>query len=267
MPDTAPTPTPTISVVLPNLNGVRFLEGALESFVRQDHPAKELVVVDGGSTDGSHDVIAAYAESFAFVRWVRERDAGLSDAINRGVEHATGELIGYQGGDDRLLPGVLSTVATLWGATPFDAVYFDAYNYDVDRHTYRLRRAPDVAFTRANLIRHGPIAGLHHIFIRAEILRANRFDVTNRYSMDYELFHRIVDRHPAFVHVPVPGMVSYFHDNLTRRAGQAQAAEVHRVAQRYARTPAERARVATRRALNAPDLQQRVRTVLRRLRG
>jgi len=99
---------PTISIVIPNYNGGATLKATLQSLVEQNYPALEIVVVDGGSTDNSVEIIKQFESHIAW--WVSEKDKGQSDAINKGFSKCTGEIINWLCSDDCLEPGALHVV-------------------------------------------------------------------------------------------------------------------------------------------------------------
>lgn len=107
---------PTISIVVPNLNGGEMLGGTLQSLVDQRYPALEILVVDGGSEDNSLDVIETFAPHIAW--WVSEADSGQSNAINKGLARAGGEIVNWLCSDDVLLPGALETVGEAFRQRP-----------------------------------------------------------------------------------------------------------------------------------------------------
>jgi glycosyltransferase involved in cell wall biosynthesis len=103
------TGQPRISIVTPSFNQARFIERTLHSVLSQDYANVEYIVVDGGSTDGSVDIIARHADRLA--HWESQPDRGQSHAINKGFARATGEILGWLNSDDWLEPGALSRVA------------------------------------------------------------------------------------------------------------------------------------------------------------
>jgi glycosyltransferase involved in cell wall biosynthesis len=107
---------PRISIVTPSLNQSSFLEQAILSVHHQDYPAVEHIVIDGGSTDGSVEVLERYDDVLKF--WRSSPDQGQADAINTGLTHATGEVIGVINSDDVYLPGALAAVGTYFAGRP-----------------------------------------------------------------------------------------------------------------------------------------------------
>src|SRR4051794_29425295 len=103
---------PKISVITPSFNQAPFLEETILSIINQDYPNLEYIVIDGGSTDKSVDIIRKYEEKITF--WVSEKDNGQSEAINKGFEKATGDIVCWINSDDILLPHALIKVANFF---------------------------------------------------------------------------------------------------------------------------------------------------------
>ena len=114
MPGTMPdgSPWPRISIVTPSYNQGRFIEETIRSVLQQGYPNLEYMVIDGGSSDESVEIIKKYAPWLTY--WVSEKDRGQSHAINKGMARATGEIVAWLNSDDLYLPLALSRVANAW---------------------------------------------------------------------------------------------------------------------------------------------------------
>jgi len=109
---------PKISIVVPSYNQGRFLEETLLSIINQGYPALELFVADGGSTDNSREIIKKYEQYITW--WVSEKDGGQSEAINKGMKRATGEIVNWICSDDLLAEGALHKIAEYFSSLPAD---------------------------------------------------------------------------------------------------------------------------------------------------
>ena len=92
---------PRISIVMPSFNQGKYIEESIKSVLDQKYPNLEFMVLDGGSTDGSREIIERYADKLNY--WHSQTDKGQTDAIVMGFKRATGDLLGYLGSDDVLL--------------------------------------------------------------------------------------------------------------------------------------------------------------------
>lgn len=92
--------SPLITIIIPCFNAQNFLERNLNSIVEQSFPNKEVIIVDGGSTDHSHMIAKNFISKFNFIRWYSEKDKGVYDAMNKGINLAKGDWIYFLGADD-----------------------------------------------------------------------------------------------------------------------------------------------------------------------
>ncbi len=183
---------PLISVLMPSYNQKKFIEMAIRSLLCQNYPKVELIVIDGGSNDGTVEVIKYYEPWIA--RWVSERDNGMAEALNKGFRYVTGNLIGWQNTDDYYGPGSLMACAAA-------AVEFPEYEIYHGR-TYFIDSAGKVGseilsgeFRLLERAESFPLIDLPNqtAFIRRTALGSKKFvDESYKNGMDTELFARLI---------------------------------------------------------------------------
>src|SRR5437588_7171695 len=183
-----------ITIVTPSLNRGSMLAGALESVIAQNDPDLEHIVVDGGSTDTTAEVLAR----FPTVTVLREADRNLYEALNKGMRRATGDVIGFLNTDDRLAPGALRLVRQLFAQQPSAQIVAGAVDVvKVDRASeVSRRRFDDARFLRLRLqsIFSG-VAFLNGCFFRRDALVAlDGFDERFRLIADKDLLLRAAAR-------------------------------------------------------------------------
>lgn len=224
---------PKISIIMPNYNGEKFIERSIYAFINSSWKNKELIIVDGKSSDSSHSIISKFVKSNDNIIWVEKSDDGISDAINIGLASASGEIIGYLGSDDLLMNDTLKIVADYKKIIDFDGIYFDSYTHDYKSNTTNYRKCPEIKFTKNNLLKFGTIVGLQNIFFSVKIFEDFKFDVTNKYSMDYDFYLRILSKYTNFLHVKKPSSVNIAHDNITNSLSGKQRKEAFQVAKKH----------------------------------
>ncbi|MBE9179728.1 glycosyltransferase [Oculatella sp. LEGE 06141] len=130
---------PKISIITPSYNQAQFLEATLQSVLDQNYPNLEYIVIDGGSTDGSVDIIQRYADRLHY--WVSEPDRGQTEALEKGFQKATGDILGWLCSDDLLEPWTLKDIADLFSNQPsMQVVYGDTTWIDTDGQTIKPRK-------------------------------------------------------------------------------------------------------------------------------
>src|SRR5207249_1155424 len=139
---------PRFAIVTPSLNQGRFLKRTIDSVLDQRYPQLDYIVVDGGSTDESVEVLKSYGDR---LRWLCEPDRGQTDAINKGLAHTRGDLLAYLNSDDVLMPGALARAADYFNQHPdWDVIYGQAHYIDEDDRI--VGRHPTDAYSFSRLL-------------------------------------------------------------------------------------------------------------------
>jgi glycosyltransferase involved in cell wall biosynthesis len=222
---------PSISVVTPSLNQAGFLDRAIRSVLDQGYAPLEYIVLDGGSTDGSGDIIRSHEARLA--RWTSEPDGGQAAAVNAGWRRATGEILGWLNSDDFYLPGTLEFVGAWFAAHP-DASFLYGRCDVVDEHGRTLRQVGE-PFDRARMLRGSQPMPQPSTFIRRRLLETvGPLDESLHYSMDYDFFVRAaLVSTPVFVERTLAAFT--VHPGAKTTAGRARSRrETYEVALRYA---------------------------------
>lgn len=188
-------PFPLVSIVTPSYNQVRYLESTIRSVLGQDYPNLEYLIVDGGSTDGSVDIIRRYSDRLAW--WVSEIDRGQTDAINKGFARAKGEFLAWLNSDDTYEPHAIAEAVDFLRARPeVGLVYGDANFIDESGHIIGRFLAAQTDYRR---LRRGYV----HIPQQAAFWRADLWkkvgplDPTFYFAMDYDLWVRLAAQAPV----------------------------------------------------------------------
>lgn len=173
-----------ISIITITYNSERTVDETLKSVVSQDYPNLEYIIIDGGSTDSTLSIINSYGDRISYL--ISEKDEGISDAFNKGIKVATGDVIGILNSDDVLLPGALKAVA-------------EAYEEGVDVFRgntilwneitqYKCREIPSMKFPKVPYVIH--VAHQSTFVTRRAYQKFGVFDKRFRYAMDLELLCR-----------------------------------------------------------------------------
>jgi glycosyltransferase involved in cell wall biosynthesis len=202
---------PRISVVTPSYNQARFVEQTIRSVLLQNYPDLEYVVIDGGSTDGSVEIIKKYESHLA--HWESEKDRGQSHAINKGFARSTGEIICWLNSDDYFLPGTLRLVAeTLAQGTGNFALVGNCVQVYTDGRTPVEGKGRYEGFARLLQFWKGYRMHQPSIFWRREVFeRVGYLDESQHFTMDFDYWVRIA-RHFDFVTVDRALSCATYHD-------------------------------------------------------
>jgi glycosyltransferase involved in cell wall biosynthesis len=190
---------PRISLVTCSYQQERYLEATLRSVLSQHYQDLEYIVIDGGSTDGSVATIRRYQSRLA--AWVSEPDGGQTDALVKGFEHSTGEVLGWLCSDDLLLPGALHAVGEFFARHPWvQAVYGDALWIDANGRLLGPKK--EIAFNRFVFLYDHNYIPQPSMFWRRSLYRAvGGLDTRFNLAMDGDLWERFSAQTPI-AHLP-----------------------------------------------------------------
>ena len=189
---------PRITIVTPSFNQGRFLEETIRSVLEQNYPNLEYIIIDGGSTDDSVDIIKRYEDRLAY--WVSEKDGGQSDAINKGFMRASGTIFGYLNSDDLYLPGALLAVAKAFEQYTPDVVFGNTYW--VDTNGARLGERRQTPFVPIGYLYGGfDLQQPATFWSRRLYEESEGIDASYSFAFDTELFTRFVRKGARFRHV------------------------------------------------------------------
>lgn len=184
---------PLVSIVTVVLNGEKHLRQTIESVLGQSYPYIEYIVLDGGSTDGTLDIIRSYEDQIDY--WRSGKDGGIYAAMNAGVALCKGDLIGLKNADDWYTPHAVADVVTTWKHTQADIVYGNTY---VVWQEDPLQTSLFVSDHR----RIGRDGGIDHrtVFVTHRVYQNYRYDTRFRVSADYDWLLRMKGAGLKFAH-------------------------------------------------------------------
>jgi glycosyltransferase involved in cell wall biosynthesis len=242
---------PTITVVTPSFNQRRYIEQTIASILAQGYPGLELLVMDGGSTDGTVELLEQHAD---WLTYVSEPDRGQSHALNKGMARATGEVLAFLNSDDVYQPGALRAVGEHFARNP-DSVWLTGRCRTIDAEGREIRR-PITAYKNAWL-RLGSYRALQVVnfvsqpatFWRRRLWEeVGPFDESLAYAMDYDYWLRAGKRFRLDV---TPRYLAAFRVHPTSKAGASASAQFDAATAIAARHVDSKALLAAHRAHDA----------------
>lgn len=232
--------TPSFAIVTPSYNTGRHVGAAVDSVLDQDYAPVDYVVMDGGSTDGTVDVLKSFGPRLT---WVSERDRGQADAINRGFARTRGDVLGWLNSDDAYAPGALRAAGEFLAAHPDVAMIYGDADF-IDAAGNRIGRCAHVepVFRRRRLIHYSDFIVQPAAFFRRSAFEAvGGLDPSLNWAMDYDLWLKFAAAGFKVAYLPrVLANYRWLGDSKSAAGGWGRLREVDAVARRHGarRTPA-----------------------------
>ncbi len=227
---------PLVSIVTPSYNQAPYLEQTIQSVLGQDYPNLEYLVIDGGSTDNSVEIIKKYAKPLessglplreqapglqrTIDYWVSEKDRGQAEAINKGFARARGEVMAWLNSDDYYLPGTISAVVKCFEKNPdVVMVYGDMLAVDGDGQTINILKYEQLSLE--DLLCFQIIGQPSVFFRRAAFEHAGPLDTTFHFMLDHHLWIRLAQQGPI-LYMPQTLSAARYHPAAKNRARAAE---------------------------------------------
>jgi glycosyltransferase involved in cell wall biosynthesis len=182
---------PLVSIVTPSFNQGQFLKHTIESVLSQSYSNIEYLIIDGGSTDSSVDIIKCYESKLSF--WVSEKDKGQADAINKGWKKASGEILAYINSDDMLVPGAIEKAVSIFQESEnIGIVYGDCTEIDENNAAIGMYKSRKTNFKDS--IKNGQAFAQPAAFFNAHYVKQAGFvNDSLHLSFDYDLILKILN--------------------------------------------------------------------------
>lgn len=231
----------TFSIITPSFNQAKYIEQNIKSVLNQDYPYVEHIIIDGGSQDGTINILKKYPH----LKWISEPDRGQSDALNKGFKLAKGEIIGWLNSDDFYIPRIFSVVADKFEDENVMAVCGDGYevdeNGDIIRPLLSRFMKPDdlIRYWRWRYEFVQP-----SLFFRRNLLeKVGYLDENLHYAMDYDFLIRLGKNYQIhYIPQPIANLRLYPESKTGRNVKKVipvYIREMHRVSKRYWGRPTE----------------------------
>lgn len=185
-----------ISIITPVYNGEKYIEACIKVIIDQNCPDVEHIIVDGASTDKTVDIIKLYADIYPHIRWISEKDKGQSDAMNKGIAMAKGEIISFLNVDDFYQPNVLNRALEIFPSLPVPSILVGNCNLWDDKDKLVVVNKP-VNFRLSSLLQGlndknfptNPSAYFYHTCLHQQV---GLYKVDEHYAMDLDFLLRAV---------------------------------------------------------------------------
>lgn len=186
-----------ISIITATFNSAKTLKDTIQSVLRQTNKDFEYLIIDGGSTDETIDIVKSYESEFSGrLKWVSEKDQGIYDAMNKGIKMASGDVVGILNSDDYFTSDdILQTVADAFKCQEIDAIYGDIH-FIRDGNPQKCIRYYSSRMFRPFWLRFGFMPAHPSFYCKREVFeKAGLYSLDYKIGADYEMMVRLFKRH------------------------------------------------------------------------
>jgi len=189
-----------VSIITPSYNQGQFLEETILSVLNQDYPDLEYIIIDGGSTDNSVEIIKRYQHRLAY--WVSEPDKGQADAITKGFKKATGEILAWLNSDDLYTKRAIPTIVDFFSRhKDIDCVYGDLH--EIDTEGKKIHTIKSISYNYKMHLYGESLIPQPTCFFRKKVFDIAGYpDVDMQYQMDFDFFIRLGKNNMRFTNIP-----------------------------------------------------------------
>lgn len=213
---------PLISVITVVYNSELYLEGTIQSIINQTYDNVEYIIIDGGSTDGTIDIIKKYENKIDY--WVSQSDTGIYDAMNKGIDIATGDWINFMNAGDRFVDSTI--LLQISKALGYDLVYGNHAVYKDDPSVFQITDVKYYKDTRNIPFCH------QTLFAKTELLKLNKFDIRYKIAADYHQYLVLKHLNATIHYVPVT-ICLYLDGGLSATSRKKLIYEYYEITKKY----------------------------------
>lgn len=235
-----------VSIITPSYNQGRFIEETINSVLTQTYPNIEYILIDGGSTDNTMDIIKKYEDKINIV--VHEKDKGQSDAINKGFRLAHGELVGWINSDDKLYPDCVEKIVEMYTEHPDGAIYYGSKIDVIDTGSHKQKEWGTKIPDREYLLRKRYDVVQPGSFYRTDFVRqVGYLDETIYYCMDLDLFLKLLTKGSIYYHdTSILAAIRSWGETKTATGRQRFLKNIHDVLIKHGASKYDRTTIKTR---------------------
>lgn len=236
---------PKISIITPSYNQGQFIEATILSVLNQTYQNIEYILIDGGSTDDTMDVVNRYRDQINIV--IHEKDSGQSNAINKGFRAATGDLVGWINSDDILYPDCVERIVNLYKQHPDGAVYYGEVLHQIDElGAIIVTRHVPIPNRQFLLLQNYELAQQGSFYPTRLVQEVGYLNETIHYCMDLDLWLKLLNHGPIYACVgkPISGF-RIWGETKTSTGGTKFLANIREVLLNYGASPYSKAVLKT----------------------